>query len=411
MTQVNSDHAPARKHLISSQARWGAILAGVAVALALLCFFQLLGLAIGVSIIDVSGGDAFGKGIGIGAIIWSILSWVVALFLGAMLTARLSGEGNEAVGLLNGVTLWAATSLLVLVMAYTSIASIIGGTYSLVSSAVSASASAVQSTGQAVGSAASYLSDGDSVVADEVIAFLKEEASEAVASGGGVQGPSASEIRRSIDQLDGETVRAFAGHLVDGDLDAATSELADSIELSERELRRLVERASTQIQQLLGTAGNDQPLSEDLLDQAKSAIASVLGDLDSPSGPDVSRRDIRAALDDLDAEVLQTIAWRLVQGDVDGARNALVANTSLTRAEADDLVAGIESDIDETVTRYRERAEEYADTAGNYAQGVLWSAVFVSILSLVASALGGWLGTQPATRRGTVRTPVAHDAR
>lgn len=411
MTHVNNDHTAAQGHLLHSQARWGAILAGVAVALAVLCFLQMLGLAIGVSILDLSDWDAMGTGFGVGVVIWSAISWAASLFLGSMLTARLSGEGNETVGLLNGVTLWAATSLLVMVLAYTSITSAVGGTFSLASSAVSTSASAVKSTGQAVGSAASYVSDGDSVVSNQVIALLKDEASEAVASGGGEQGPSAAEIRRSIDQLDAETIRAFAGHLIDGDVDAATDELADNIELSERDLRRLVERASTQVQQMLGTAGNDQPLSEDLLDRTKSAIASGLGDLDRPGGPDVGTRDIRAALDDLDAEIMKTIAWRLMQGDTDGARDTLIANTSLTRAEADDLIAGIDTDIEHTVTRYREQAEEYADTAGKYAQAVLWVGVFVSVVSLIASALGGWLGTQPITRRGVVRTSVARDAR
>ncbi len=404
MTHVTTDLVPARGRLLTSQARWGAIIAGVVVALAVLCVLQLLGLAIGVSIIDLSDAEVIGDGFGIGVVIWSIMSWCAALFLGAMLTARLSGEGDEAVGVLNAVTLWALTGLLVMVLAYTSITSLVGGTFSLASSAVSGTVSAVKSTGQAVGSTASSLSQGDSVIGDEVIALLKDGASEAVASGGGQQGPSADEVRRSIEQLDAETVRAFAGHIASGDVDAATNELADNVALSERDLRRLVQRASTQIQQALGTADNNQPLSEDVLNRAKSSLASGLADLDRPGGPDVGARDIRSALDDLDIEVMQTIAWRLVQGDTDGAKAALVANTSLTRAEADELIAGAEANLEETVARYREQAEEYAETASDYAQRVLWVAFVVSTLSLGASVLGGWIGTQPITRR-VVQTP------
>ncbi len=410
MTRITNDYAAEPRHLINSQARWGAILAGVSVAIALLCFLHLFGLAIGVSLIDLSDAEVIGSGFGIGVMIWSVLSWCAALFLGAMLTARLSGEGSETVGLLNGVTLWATTTLLVMVLAYTGISAIVGGTFSLASSAVSATVSGVQSTGRAIGSAASSLSESDSIVGDEVIALLKDEASEAAARGGGMQGPSAGEIRRSIDQLDGETVREFVGHLVDGDVDAATTALADNIALSERDLRRMVERASRQVQQMLGTAGNDQPLSEDILNRAKSTLAAGIDDIASPGGSDVSRRDIRSAIDDLDREVLQTIGWRLVQGDADGARNALVANTSLSRAEADDLIRGVEANMDETVDRYREQVEEYADTAGDYAQGVLWVAFFATTLSLAASALGGWVGTRPVTRRG-VRTEDARVVR
>lgn len=404
---ATNDHAARPGRLVTSQARWSAILAGIAVALALMSFLHLLGLAVGMSIVDISDGEALGEGLGIGAVIWSIISWCAALFLGAMLTARLSGEGSETVGLLSGVTLWASTSVLVMALAFTGMTSIVGGTFSLASSAVSASASAVTSTGRAIGSAASSLSEGDSVVADEVAALLKERASEAVARDGGARGPSAREVRRSIDQLDAETVRAFARHLVEGDVEAAIDELADDIALSERDLRRLVERASQQVQELFGTADSGQPLSEDVLNRSKSALASALEDFAGEGGSDVRTRDIRSALDDLDAEVMQTIAWRLVQGDTDGARNALIANTSLTRAEADDLISGIETNLEQTLTRYREQAGEYADAVGSYAQWALWGAFFVSTLSLAASALGGWLGTKPVTRR----TVLARDAR
>lgn len=407
MTQLTNDRAdPARGNgrFITSQARWGAIIAGVVVALAVLCFLHLLGLAIGVSIIDLSDAEVIGEGFGIGVVIWSILSWCAALFLGAMLAAWLSGEGDEAVGLLNGVTLWAVTSLLVMVLAISGLTSLVSGTFSLASSTVSATVSAVKSTGGAIGSAASTMFEGDSAVGDEVIALLKEGASEAAASGGSDQGPSAAEIRRSIDQLDAETIRTVVRHLASGDVDAATEALADNIALSQRDLRRLVQRASAQIQQMMGTAGNDQPLSQDVLDRAKSAIASGLEDFDRPGGPEVDRSDIRSALDDMDIEVLQTVAWRLIQADADGAKAAVVANTSLSRAQADELIDGVETDLDQAVNEYRAKAEEYADEAGDYAQGVLWVAFLVSTLSLGAGVLGGWLGTQPINRRVVAST-------
>ena len=138
----------------------------------------------------------------------------------------------------------------------------------------------------------------------------------------------------------------------------------------------------------------------------KSALASGPADFDAPGGPDVSTTDVRSALDDLDTQVMQTIAWRLIQGDESVARHALVANTSMSRDEADDLIAGIETNLKQTVTRYREKAAEYADQAGDYAQGVLWVALFISTLSIGASALGGWLGTQPVVCR-IANTPRA----
>lgn len=407
MTTATTHPVATQGHLITSQARWGPILAGVVVALAVLCFFQMLGLAIGVSIVDLSDGDAMGSGFGIGVAIWATISWIASLFLGALLTARLSGERNAAVGLLNGVILWASTSLLVTVLAFTSLTSILGGTFSLASSAVSASASAVGSAGRAVGSAASSIT-GESPFADEVIALLKDEASQAIA--GGPDGPSAQEVRQSIDQLDAEAMRAVATHLIDGDIDAAVGELADRIAMSEADLRRVLERASQQVQQMIGTADSGQPLSQDVLNEVKSALASRLAELDSAGGTDVAESDIRAALDDLDVQVMRTIAWRLIQGDADGARDAVIANTSLSRREANELIDGVQERVTEVADTYMEQAEEYAETAADYAQQVLWVSVLVSILSLAASAAGGWIGTLELPRR-TTRTTRTTEAR
>lgn len=406
MSRIVTD-PPARGHLITSQARWSAIFAGVLVALALLCFLHLFGLAIGVSVIDITDAAAIGEGLGIGFIIWSILSWLAALFLGSMHTARLSGEANETVGLLNGVTVWATTSVIVIALSVTGIASAVSGAFSVAGTAVSSSATAVGSvastTGSALGSAMTQFTQGDAPVADEVSAILKQQASEAIADTTGDSGPTAQEIRRSIDQIDAETIRAFANHLVNGDTEAAADALADDIALSERDLNRLAEAVSRELQQMLGTADNNQPLGQDVLNQAKSSIASTLEDFDRPGSPDVSRNDIRTALDDLDPAVLQTIAWRLVRGDADGARNALVANTALTRAESEELISGVQAEIDQTVTRFREQAEEYADEAGDYAQGLVWTAFLIATLSLASSALGGWVGTRPITRRTAAR--------
>lgn len=406
MSRIVTD-PPARGHFITSQARWGAILAGVIVALALLCFLHLFGLAIGVSVIDWTDAAVVGEGLGIGIIIWSIISWLAALFLGSMHTARLSGEANETVGLLNGVTVWATTSVIVTALSVTGAASAISGAFSIAGTAVSSSASAVGSvasaSGSTLGSAVTQLTQADSPVTDEVSAILKQQASDAIADTTGESGPTAQEIRRSIDQIDAETIRSFANHLVDGDTEAAADALADDIALSERDLNRIAEAVSRELQQMIGTADNNQPLGQDVLDRAKSSIASALQNFDRAGPPNVSQDDIRAALDDLDPAVMQTIAWRLVRGNADGARNALVANTALTREESDELISGVEAEIDQAVNRFREQAEEYADEAGDYAQGLVWTAFLIATLSLASSAIGGWLGTRPITRRTAVR--------
>jgi hypothetical protein len=69
-----------------------------------------LGAAIGLTGLANSGAprsDALGTGTAIG--IWSIISLLIALFLGGWLTARACGPMTRSTALLNGAILWATT--------------------------------------------------------------------------------------------------------------------------------------------------------------------------------------------------------------------------------------------------------------------------------------------------------------
>jgi ABC-type transport system involved in multi-copper enzyme maturation permease subunit len=83
--------------------RWGPIIGGIFVAIATQLILGALGAAIGLSI--GGSGDAVGVGIGI----WSIISLLLALFIGSWVAAAGSVPMNRKSALLQGLILWATT--------------------------------------------------------------------------------------------------------------------------------------------------------------------------------------------------------------------------------------------------------------------------------------------------------------
>jgi hypothetical protein len=82
---------------------WGAIFAGTLVAIATQLLLTLLGLAIGAWAVNPSAGPAGMQGVGMGAGIWALLSFIIALFCGGWVAGRMSGLGNKLDGLLGRI--------------------------------------------------------------------------------------------------------------------------------------------------------------------------------------------------------------------------------------------------------------------------------------------------------------------
>jgi hypothetical protein len=81
--------------------RWGPIIAGIFVAIATQLILSALGAAIGLSV------GTTGGAVGIG--IWSIISLLLALFIGSWVAASGSAPMNRKSALLQGLILWATT--------------------------------------------------------------------------------------------------------------------------------------------------------------------------------------------------------------------------------------------------------------------------------------------------------------
>ena len=94
----------------SDRVHWGAIIAGLVVAISSQLLLSAIGAAMGFSNISGSGTprtDAGGVAEAVG--IWTIISLFISLFIGGWITARACGSINRSTAALNGAILWATT--------------------------------------------------------------------------------------------------------------------------------------------------------------------------------------------------------------------------------------------------------------------------------------------------------------
>lgn len=86
--------------------RWGPIFAGIVVSIASQLLLSALGVAVGLTAGALDTND---RVLITGVSIWSIISLLIALFLGSWVTASTCGPMNKKTALLHGLILWATT--------------------------------------------------------------------------------------------------------------------------------------------------------------------------------------------------------------------------------------------------------------------------------------------------------------
>ncbi|MBY3395582.1 PhnA-like protein [Rhizobium laguerreae] len=109
---------------------WGAVFAGVAVALVVQLLLNLLGAGIGAAVIDPASDDnPSATTLSVSTAIWFVVSGVIASFIGGYVSSRLSGRPVHSTGALHGVTSWAVTTLIVVYLLTSSIGVLVGGVF------------------------------------------------------------------------------------------------------------------------------------------------------------------------------------------------------------------------------------------------------------------------------------------
>lgn len=128
---------------------WGAIVAGIALALVTQIALQLLGLSIGVNTINpAQEAVAVDPSLRNAAVIWIAASTLISLFVGGWVAAYMAGIPDETDGVLHGLIVWAVVALLSLWLLTSSAMSLVSGITNTLGNVISATAQGVTSIAQ-----------------------------------------------------------------------------------------------------------------------------------------------------------------------------------------------------------------------------------------------------------------------
>lgn len=86
--------------------RWSAVFAGWFVATGIAIILYGAGAALGFTAFNPHNAEAAAKGLGIGTMIWMILTWAASLFVGGLFASWFDGRADDTMGSLHGITVW-----------------------------------------------------------------------------------------------------------------------------------------------------------------------------------------------------------------------------------------------------------------------------------------------------------------
>lgn len=124
---------------------WGAIFAGVVVAIMVSIVLNLLGLGIGLTTIEPLNEQDPMAGLGTGAALWWIVSSLIALFCGGWVAGRLAGVPKKSESAIHGVLTWGVSTLITMYLVTTAVGQLIGGAAGFLSGIASTTANVVAS--------------------------------------------------------------------------------------------------------------------------------------------------------------------------------------------------------------------------------------------------------------------------
>ena len=240
-----------QRTILLNEIAWGAVLAGVVVALVTQLLLNMLGLGIGIATLDPGTGDnPSATSLSIGAGIWWTLSGILASLAGGYAAGRLSGRPKEATAAWHGLTAWAFTTLVIFYLLSSTVGGVLGGVYNTVSGALGGLGRGAAAT---AGAAAPALSR----VADPMAAI---ETSVRDASGGNdpaaLRDAAVTAMRAALtgDQAQAQDARERAAQALAKAQNVPVEQARTQVTGYEQQYRQAVERARQQATAAADTA-------------------------------------------------------------------------------------------------------------------------------------------------------------
>lgn len=124
---------------------WGAVIAGMVIAVVVQLVLSLIGAGIGFSTIDPLryNGSPDASSFGIGVAIWWAVTSIVALYAGGWVAGHIAGSPDKTDGMLHGLLAWGLATILTAYLLASAIGSVVGGAASAVGSAASVAGSGI----------------------------------------------------------------------------------------------------------------------------------------------------------------------------------------------------------------------------------------------------------------------------
>ena len=218
---------------------WGAVIAGAVVAVIVGLMLNVLGIAVGASAVDATGGDTpSGTTFSVVAGIWLLVANLIGLAVGGYVAARFSGTADDTDGVLHGLSVWGVGYLLSAVL----LGNIIAGT---ASTAVQGASSILGGVAQGAGQAASAASGPVAQMAQQADPRqLIERARTALQTGGDPARMTSEQRNAEIGTL--VTRRVTDGNLPQQDRQRLNQLVAAEYNISPDEAQRRVQQVEEQ---------------------------------------------------------------------------------------------------------------------------------------------------------------------
>jgi hypothetical protein len=170
---------------------WSSVWTGFLIAVGAFLLMTVLGMAIGISTADVAPGqEGNARTLGLGAVAWSGITLLIALFIGGMVATRTGTIYDKAVGITEGMLVWVLAMLALIYMASSGIAMLSSGVFGFLGGAAQGATSVMR------GVDVSQLSRGD---VDEVVTRLRDPGTVRVVAA--ATGTSEQEARGSLEGI------------------------------------------------------------------------------------------------------------------------------------------------------------------------------------------------------------------
>lgn len=296
----------------SSNASWGAILAGVAVALAVLLTFSLVAAALGLGIADPTSDEPFDN-VGIAVGLWSILSLAVALAAGGFVAGVLAVRA----GVMHGLAVWATSTLALVVAVVFAVSGAIGVAGSVVGSVGSAIGGGIGTVAEAVGDGAGTSTDA---IADELgeidRSALTDDVQQVIADSG-VPELQPDYLDSQLEEARSDVADAAVELVTDpGRYDEILDELATSLQARADTIMEAVDRDAIAASVAANT-DLDQAESEQAVDEAVAGVESATQSIDNAQEALLDVReevpvlieDARETLDDASDAAARAALW------------------------------------------------------------------------------------------------------